>query len=110
MLPKENRLSKKKDFDNVFARAKTFKGDFLVVKLVENGLLASRFGFVVSKKVSTKAVARNKVKRRLRKIIEDVFVEIKKPVDVVFITLPGIQKLEFAKLQEVAENILKKIH
>ncbi len=109
MLPKASRLSKKRDFDNVFSWGKSLKSDFLVAKLVENNLPASRFGFVVSKKISSKATVRNKVKRRLRKIVEDAFVEVEKPVDVVFVTLQGIQKMEFTGLEESAKKILKKI-
>jgi len=51
MLKKENRLKKKKDFEKVFKEGKSFKNNFLIVKINENNLNFPRFGFVVSKKV-----------------------------------------------------------
>ncbi|GAI32984.1 unnamed protein product, partial [marine sediment metagenome] len=62
MLNKRNRLKKKKDFDKVFKQGQGFKQDFLYLKIRKNNLKSSRFGFVVSKKFSKKAVIRNKIK------------------------------------------------
>ena len=70
MLPKKNRLKNKKDFERVFKQGKGFKEDFLFFKITKNNLKENRFGFIVSLKVSKKAVLRNKVKRRLREIIK----------------------------------------
>jgi len=113
VLPKTNRLTKKKDFDSVFKKGKSIKVDFLIFKILKNDLKESRFGFVVSKTISKKAVIRNKVKRRLR---EAVFKGLKnqvtntaKPSDIVIITLPGIEKREFLQLQEVVDKFLNKI-
>lgn len=113
MLPKINRLTKKKDFDSIFKKGKSLKIDFLVFKILKNDLKESRFGFVVSKTISKKAVIRNKVKRRLR---EAVFKGLKNQVtgaskssDVVIITLPGIEKREFLQIQEVITKFLSKL-
>ena len=109
MLPKNNRLTKKKDFDAIFTGAKSIKNGFLVVKIRENNLQESRFGFVVSKKISNKATVRNTVKRRLRKAFENLVKAMAPPKDVVIIALPGIQNWEFLDIQEAVVNILKKI-
>jgi ribonuclease P protein component len=107
MLPKANRLTKKKDFDVVFRGGKTVRGDFLMAKVLESQLPASRFGFVVSKKVSSKATVRNKVKRRLRDAVGDLIAG-KKPVDVVLVALTGIDKQDFAQLQNTVKAMFKK--
>ena len=109
MLPKINRLTKKKDIDLVFKKGRSFKNDFLVFKTMKNHLKESRFCFIVSKKVSNKATVRNKVKRRLRSIILNNFKKnspnsIKKPLDIIIIALFGIEKKEFS---EVKSNIFK---
>ena len=108
MLPKANRLTKKKDFDLVFKNGQSLKKDFLICKVLKNQLQESRFGFVVSKKISNKATIRNAVKRRLRKAVLDELAHIKKAADVVIITLPGAQNREFAQVKKTAGEILKK--
>lgn len=109
MLSKKNRLSKEKDFKAVFANGKTIKNDLLVVRLLENNLSESRIGFIVSKKVSSKANVRNKVKRRLRGIILNTKEIITKPMDIIFIALPGIDHRGFIQIKESVHKILKKI-
>ncbi|MCK4454326.1 ribonuclease P protein component [Candidatus Parcubacteria bacterium] len=108
MLVKENRLKNKKDFDIVFREGKGYKGDFLFLKVKNNNLGFSRFGIVVGKKVSNKAVIRNKIKRRLREILRKKTDRIKKGVDIILITLPGIEKQGFKDLENEVEKVLKK--
>ncbi len=109
MLPKINRLTKKKDFTAVFKTGQSVKNDFLLVKIAKNHLKESRFGFVVSKKVSSKATQRNKVKRRLRKAVADELKKIKSPVDAVIVVLPNIKAKEFSQIQEIVVGIFKKV-
>lgn len=114
MLPKINRLTKKKDFETVFKNGKSFKRYFLLFKILKNNLKESRFGFVVSKKISNKATIRNKVKRRLRAIVSSQFKKNessadKQCIDLIIIALPGIEKKEFSEIQEVITKVLSKI-
>ena len=108
MLTKINRLKKEKDFEKIFKKGKSFKNGFLILKIVSNDLEESRFGFIVSQKVSKKAVLRNKVKRRLRDIIQKNIVKIKKGVDIVLIVLPGLEKKSFLETKETLDTLLKK--
>jgi ribonuclease P protein component len=108
MLTKINRIKKKKDFETIFKNGSNFKAPFLVFKIFKNDLGYSRFGFVVSQKVSKKAVVRNKVRRRITEIIKSNFDQIKKGIDVVTICLPGIEKKDFPELKEIViKNFLK---
>jgi len=110
MLKKENRLKKKKDFEKVFKEGKSFKNNFLIVKINENNLNFPRFGFVVSKKVSNKSVERNKIKRRLREIVKKKSKKIKgKGIDGIFIALPSIKGKNFKEIGKVVENLFKKV-
>jgi DNA polymerase III sliding clamp (beta) subunit (PCNA family) len=56
MLPKENRLKKKKEFEAIFENGRTVKGKNIIVRYLGNGLEYTKVGFIVSKKVSKKAV------------------------------------------------------
>mgnify|MGYP001614594031 CR=1 FL=1 len=108
MLPKANRLRKKKDFEELFKKGKSFKNDFCILKIARNNLKESRFGFVVSQKVSKKAVLRNKIKRRLRNIIEKNIKDIKKGMDVAIIVLTGLERKSFLEIKEILSIFLKK--
>lgn len=106
MLPKINRLTKKRDFDLVFRMGKSDKSGFLAVRVLENNLPQSRFGFVVGKRISRKATIRNKIKRRLRALIRGE--EIKKPADFVIIALPGAEKADFSATRRTISNLVKR--
>ena len=108
MLPKLNRIRKKRDFEIIFKNGKGFKNGFLAMRVINNNLPESRFGFVISKKVSQKAVVRNKIKRRISEAIRLDLERIKKGVDIVFITFSGIKKHNFSETKELVKNILKK--
>lgn len=108
MLPKQNRLRKKKDFEKVLREGRWVKNGFLFLKWNFNNSKVSRFGFVVSKKISKKSTLRNKIKRRFREIIKQKLPEIKKGIDVVFISRTGLEKKGFQQLEETIRKILIK--
>ena len=108
MLPKINRLTKKKDFELVFKNGEVLKEGSLLFKTAKNNQLDSRFGFVVSKKISNKATIRNKVKRRLRRVVSSHLSEFKKPFDVIVIALLGIQKQEISEIEMAVVKFIKK--
>ncbi|MDD5144600.1 MAG: ribonuclease P protein component [Candidatus Pacebacteria bacterium] len=109
MLSKENRLQKKKDFENVFKQGKSYKEKFLILKTAKNDLNVPRFGFVVSQKVSKKATIRNKIRRRLKVILSG---ELKNEAiggkDFLFIALPGLANKDFEELREIFSKVYKK--
>jgi ribonuclease P protein component len=106
MLPLKNRIQKKKDIEMIFKKGRTFKEASLILKTMRNDLGTSRFGFIVSQKVSKKANIRNKIKRRLREIVRLHPLEIN--TDNLFITLPGMEKNDFAETKRIAEKLLSK--
>lgn len=108
MLSKNNRLKKRNDFDRVFKKGRKFKEDFLLLRVAKNNFKKSRFGFIVSQKVSKKAVLRNKIKRRLRAIVKIKIPKTKEGLDVIIIANPGLEKKDFWELEEIVDNIFKK--
>jgi len=108
MLPKINRIKKKKDFEIVFKNSKSFKNNLFIFRIRENNLGLNRFGFVVSQKISKKAVVRNKIRRRMTEIMEEKIKDIKNGTDVIIITLPGIEKKKFSELREIINESLIK--
>lgn len=108
MLAKKNRLKKKKEFERVFKKGKTFREEFLILKLWPNNLENSRFGFIVSQRISKKAVVRNKIKRKMAEVVREKIKSLKKGVDGILIALPGIENQDFFEIKRVISNFFKK--
>jgi ribonuclease P protein component len=108
MLPLNSRLKKTKEIRDVFKNGRFFKEDFLILKTVKNNLNKSRFAFIVSRKISKKATARNKIKRRLRAIIEKKLKTIKTGTDNLIMVLPFPEKKKFSDIQKALNNLIKK--
>jgi len=108
MLPKINRLKKKKDIERVFKSGKGFKEDFLILKIVKSGLKNSRFAFIVSRKVSKKATLRNKIRRRLSRLTGLKIKRIKKGMDLILMAVPGLEEKDFWEIEEIINKLLQK--
>jgi len=110
MLPKENRLTKKRDFEKVLKRGKGFKQKTLFLKTVENNLPQSRFGIIVSKKTAKKATDRNKIKRQIREILRKKLNKIKKGYDLVLVVWPFLKEKSYQEKLSIIEESLQKIN
>ncbi|MBU2539712.1 ribonuclease P protein component [Patescibacteria group bacterium] len=108
MLPRQNRLTKKRDFDSVFKNGKGAKEGFLFLKTVPNKLSDSRFAFITSQKMSKKATVRNKIRRQLREIIKTNIGIIKKGTDCAIVVLPGFNDVSFWDIEKDMMGLLKK--
>ncbi|MFC1598415.1 ribonuclease P protein component [Patescibacteria group bacterium] len=90
MLQKQYRLTKNKEFEIVASKGKAVYSPVLLIKNTGNNYQYSRFGIIVSNKVSKKASQRNLIKRRIREIIKQEFDKIEKGKDIVIIASPKI--------------------
>ncbi len=108
MLSKANRLGNKKDIERVFKKGKGFKEDFLILKIVKNNLDRTRFTFIVSKKISTKASLRNKIRRKLSELVRIKLKMIKKGTDNIIIASPGLEKKDFWEIEEIINQLFRK--
>lgn len=70
MFSKENRLSKESDLKAVLAKSRSTSGQGIRVKSRANHVGAPRVAVVVGKKVSKSAVSRNRIRRRIRSVLE----------------------------------------
>jgi ribonuclease P protein component len=100
MLPKKNKLKKKKDFQRVFQKGRYYQGVFINLKLVKNNLDLNRIGIIIGVKVSKKAVIRNKIKRRIEESIRVNTNKIKKGFDIVVIVKPEAVGKSYSKIEE----------
>ena len=98
MLKRQNRLAKisKK------RQSKFFVSPNFNIRISENKEKETRFGIVVSKKTSKKAVLRNKTKRIIREIIRENLTDIAKGKDIIIVSKKTLNQ----KLRKEAEQEL----
>lgn len=104
MLKKQNRLSRvvKKNKANVYS------SPFFNIKIYDGEEKAARFGFVVSKKVSRKAVVRNKTKRVLREVVRDLLPKINSNKDIIIFSKVELSPKQKKETQDAMAEIFKK--
>ena len=85
----------------------TISTPLFFLKKGANQLSLSRFGFLVSKKVDNSAVIRNRTRRVIRSIIEDLFPNIQTGFDLLFILKKPIEK-RTKELEDEVEQTLRK--
>jgi len=108
VLPKKNRLKKKKDFEEIIKKGSFFPGSSLSLKVLRTDLGELRIGFVVSQKISKSAVVRNRIKRRLREAVRSNLAQMKKGYDIIFFSKKGVEEKDFWEIKEEIEKLLKK--
>ena len=113
MLPKKFRLSRE-EFKNVMKDGEMASGKLMGILIVgkkEEGRRKkelTKAGIIVSKKLSNKAVVRNKLKRRLRAALQIILPEINSQLH--FVILPNRRAIEATveELKNEIVNILQK--
>jgi len=112
-LPRQNRIASRKDFLQIQSSGRKYRSQFFLLVLSEHRRPSlsgpdSRIGITVTRKVDKRAVARNKLRRRLKEVFRDVRPQLKKAVDIVVIAHNGACALEFDKVREEFLQLLKK--
>ncbi len=69
MLKKINRISSRKDFLEIKSKGQFYSGPFFGGLCLKTDDELVKFGFIISKKISKRAVDRNKIKRRISEIL-----------------------------------------
>jgi ribonuclease P protein component len=104
MFPKNQRITEKEEFNRIFEKGTALHCDLLMIKILKNDLGIRRFAVIVSKKISNKAVERNRIKRQIREILRTNQERFPDSSDVVVYPKPQIKEREY---QEIEERMLK---
>jgi len=99
------RLRVRRDFLAVYRKGRAWTHRFLVLRTLPNGLPYNRYGFVVSKRVG-KAVARNRLKRRLREGLR--LLTVRPGWDVVLLARPPAATATYQQLREALVELLSR--
>ncbi|PIV31936.1 ribonuclease P protein component [Candidatus Wolfebacteria bacterium CG02_land_8_20_14_3_00_37_12] len=106
MLAKKYRLQIQNWLKNKNKRIISRRSDFFIIRMSANDLFFSRFGVIISAKVSKSAVKRNRIKRIIYDFIRlNKFNEIKGN-DVAITVLPAIAKLDKNEIEKELKNVI----
>jgi ribonuclease P protein component len=123
MLHKENRLTKKRDFDLVLKHGRWTNGRLLDLKLVDLAKIKQFFpkkedpelfvvqlkvAFVVGLKIDKRAVVRNRIKRQVREVVRLLIKDnlVKKGFYLMFIAKKEIIDKDFAEISAETKLLL----
>jgi len=104
---KHEKLRKQKEFERVFREGKSYGGSTVAFYFAESEVEFPRAGFIASKKISKKAVIRNRAKRLMREVFR-LNKHRLKPVDIIFIARKGIVGKKFKEVEEDFLNLARK--
>lgn len=104
MLSRERRIVKSKDFRRIYRSGRKVKGKLLSLYYFPTRQGITRFGYSISKKVG-QAVARNKLKRRLREICRNHLNIFQPGLDVVLVARENAGAVAYDELEAEVLNL-----
>ncbi|MGH1426937.1 MAG: ribonuclease P protein component [Arenicella sp.] len=107
-FPKSFRLLKPSEFQTVYKHGQWASNRELSINVVKHSKPSSRLGITVSKKVSKRAVDRNRIKRHIREWYRKNKHRCHN-FDIVLTAKPAIQQKTMAEIQLSLEDIWRKL-
>ena len=106
-MKKENRLKKRKQFNWTFKNGTSVHTDDLALVFTTSRAKDFKVGFSVTKKVG-KAVVRNKIRRRIKSVVEKLQNNICDKHTLIFVAKPSIVSVAFDSIENQVVLLLKK--
>ena len=108
MLPKTQRLRRMRDFALLSQKGRAVFAPFFTLRL-RPSQTPTKIGFVASAKVFKTAVARNRVKRRMREVLRLLKPDWPVNFDLLFVLKPDISTVDFKFLTAGVKHAFEKI-
>lgn len=106
-MKKINIVKKSRDFTRIIKNQKAFKNQNFVIYLEHTDENLYHFGVTVSKKIGN-AVVRNKIKRRIKSILDKK--NYKNGFNCIIIVRKSVLDLSYQELEESLFDMMKKMH
>ena len=107
MLKRVNRLKKRYQFNYVYKSGEHFSSEHLVLYVSSSKTKSIKVGFAVTKKIGH-AVVRNKIRRRLREIVQKQLINLKQNYNIIIVAKENISAASFETLSFELNKLLKK--
>ncbi len=107
MLPKNKRVSKEV-FYCVLKNSKTFHSNNITLRVLKSSHNITKFSFIVSRKVSSKAPKRNLLRRRGSSVVAKLDKKIKNGFICIFYIKKGAVIISYSKIEEEIVFLIKK--
>ena len=105
MLKKINRIGSRKEFLEIKNKGKLIGSPAFGILILEKDDEEKKIGFIISKKVSKRAVDRNKIKRRIAEVVKKNLEKFEPGTRIIFLA----KKETLNKKVEEIENEIKKL-
>lgn len=106
MLSKKNRISNRQLLKKLFEKGKQYKNNNFIFKFLPSIEPISKFSVVVSKKVASKAVDRNKLRRQIFDCIQNNMSLLKSDIVVIVIAKNNVTESKYEDLNKGIEDFL----
>lgn len=113
-LPSRHRLKQRKEFQSVYKQGIRRSSRHFVIKALlmgenlEFNSMDTKIGISISRKVSKKAVVRNRIKRQIRSVFRCLLPKISFPWLIVVIVKPEAQECNYEHFLRELEQLLIK--
>jgi ribonuclease P protein component len=115
-LSKANRLKDRRDFQTVYHRGIRCNSPHLILRglVVQNNdnysnlLVQTRIGISIGKKVSKKAVIRNRIKRQIRAVLRELLPKITDIWQIVIVVKVGATECKYEHFLRELKQLFKK--
>ncbi|MBT3690143.1 ribonuclease P protein component [bacterium] len=108
MLFKLKSITKEKDFKEIARKGRIASSQEITLKVLKSDIEDNRFGIVISKKVSKKAIERNKLKRQIKEIIKLELKSLKNGHSILILVSPRMIGKEYNEIKEILLKLFKK--
>lgn len=108
MLPQENRLKHRRDFDAVYQRGLHRGSRCFTLRVLRQPEQPTRIGISISRKVSKRAVVRNRIKRQVRSILRSFLPRTKPGFSIVIGVRIEATECDYPQYLQELEQLLVK--
>lgn len=108
MIARANRITYRPTFRRVQKYGTVYQSTNFGISYIDNkNSEPSKFGFVISTKISKEAIDRNTIKRHMSEAIRIMIKDIKDGLDVVFLAKPNIMRIPASELVKEVRTAIK---
>lgn len=107
MLKRENRIRLKKEFAEVKNKGRILYSPLFGFLTYKENDDQKKFGFIVSKKISKRAVDRNKIRRILSEVVRENLERFENGTRIIFLTKKEILGKKMKEIEKEVEKFVR---